>query len=565
MWERWRRRRDAGHGETTVPLSVETAVAPLAPAASQALNEGVQLYQDGRLEAAALALERAIACRHDLAEAHFFLGLVHKKRGSLEDAVDSLLLATTFRAKYADAWFQLGAIELALGRTGDAERSFNAALAGEPGHAGARAACAKLCEDRKQFSAALAHWQAVIAVQPDHAIGYCNLGRLTLRVSLDDAEALRYVRQALALAPGLAEAHSCHAQILQFQGRCREAIAAADHALQLDPAAAHTRMIRALARLSLGEFAAGWPDYEERKRVYPVYAQRKLPYPEWDGTALAGKRLLVYHEQGLGDEIMFASCLPDVLRTGAHCVIECSARLQPLFARSFPAATVVAADQTSPDLSHLRALPACDRQVAAGSLPRFFRRTIDDFSAVRPYLCAEPAALSRWRTQLQALGAGINIGLSWRGGVQQTNRSNRSISPELLRPLLTTAGCNFVSLQYGEQSDDLATMQDATGARVHCLNSALASIDETAALAAALDLVISVDTTVAHLAAALGTPVWVLVPPNAEWRYMTAGTRMPWYPAMRIFRRGHDDGGWAPVLAQLVAELAAGHVKPRLQ
>jgi tetratricopeptide (TPR) repeat protein len=560
MLARLRRWWGGGRVDAAMPLPAEISAAPCAPAAGQALQEGIQHYRDGRLEAAVLALERAIGCQHDLAEAHYFLGLVHRKRGSHEDAADCLLLATTFRADYADAWFQLGAIELALGRPADAERSFGAALAAEPGHPGARAICAKLCEGREQFSAALAHWRAVVAAQPDHAVAYCNLGRLTLRDSLDDVRALHYVQRALTLAPQLAEAHSCFAQILQFQGHAREALAAADRALQLDPAAFHTRMIRALALLSLGEFAAGWPDYEERKRVYPVYAQRTLPYPEWDGASLAGKRLLVYHEQGLGDEIMFASCLPDVLRAGADCVIECSVRLQPLFARSFPAASVVAADQTAPDLSHLRALPACDWQVAAGSLPRFFRRTFEDFASTKAYLCADPTATARWQTQLRTLGAGINIGLSWRGGVQHTNRASRSIPPELLRPLLTIAGCSFVSLQYGAQAADLAILQDAIGARVHCWPAALASIDETAALSAALDLVISVDTTVAHLAAALGTPVWVLVPPNAEWRYMTAGTRMPWYPSMRIFRRSRESG-WEPVVAQVAAELAAGHGK----
>jgi hypothetical protein len=318
-------------------------------------------------------------------------------------------------------------------------------------------------------------------------------------------------------------------------------------------------MIRALALLSTGEFEAGWRDYEERKRVYPVYAMRKLPYPEWDGASLAGKRLLIYHEQGLGDEIMFASCFRDALRSGAQCLIECSPRLEAIFSRSFPAASIVVADQTSPDLSHLAALPACDFQIAAGSLPRFFRRCATDFPGAGAYLFADPDSIARWRARIQTLGAGLNIGLSWRGGAVHTNQANRSIRLDAMLPVLSTPGCNFICLQYGPHTDDLANLGSQHGVTVHCWADALASIDETAALVGALDLVISVDTSVAHLAAALGKPTWVMVPSSAEWRYMTTGPGMPWYPSMRIFRRQFD-AGWVPTVEQVAAELAGWRI-----
>ncbi len=545
-----------GTARRTKPVMPDTVVVSVADGMEDAravYEAGVAHYSKGEYDAAAAAFQRAIACKHDFAEAHFYLGLTCRKRSAADDAADCLLLATTFREDFADAWYFLGLVDLERHRYADARRSFDTALRLNAGHIDAHAAYARLCEEQKQFVAALEHWEVVVSAKPDHALAYCNLGRLTLREFLDAGAATAYVRRALALQPQLAEAHSCLAQILQFEGRCEEAIAACDTALRLDPAAAHTRMIRALSRLMAGEFAAGWRDYEERKRIYPLFKVRKLPYPDWDGSPLEGKRLLIYHEQGLGDEIMFASCLPDVLRLGGACVVECSARLESIFRRSFPSAEVIVADQTSPDMSYLNAVPACDFQVAAGSLPQFFRRRAQDFLG-GGYLCADSAAVAKWRMRLQTPGAPLNIGVSWRGGVAQTNRVNRSIEPATLLPLLTTPGINFVSLQYGNQSEELALLCAEHGVQLHNFPEALASYDDTAALASALDLVVSVDTSVAHLAAALGKPVWVMVPANAEWRYMAAGHSMPWYSSMRIFRRRHG-AGWESAVQEVVAAL----------
>jgi hypothetical protein len=174
-------------------------------------------------------------------------------------------------------------------------------------------------------------------------------------------------------------------------------------------------------------------------------------------------------------------------------------------------------------------------------------------------LFADPDSIARWRARIQTLGAGLNIGLSWRGGAAHTNQANRSIRLDAMLPVLSTPGCNFICLQYGPHTDDLANLGSQHGVTVHCWADALASIDETAALVGALDLVISVDTSVAHLAAALGKPTWVMVPSSAEWRYMTTGPGMPWYPSMRIFRRQFD-AGWVPTVEQVAAELAGWRI-----
>jgi tetratricopeptide (TPR) repeat protein len=534
---------------------VEVPAPAHAAAAIAAYSRGVEYFRRGEFELAAQAFKQALELKHNLAEAHFYLGLISRKQSQLEDASDRLLLATAFKPDFAEAWFYLGVVDLGCKRYDAARRNFETALRLKPDYAEAHNSYAKLCEELEQIGDAIAHIRTALQLKPDFALAYCNLARLTLRDSLDADAALHYARTAVSLRPQLAEAHSCLAQILQFQCRCEEAVAECGIALELDPAASHTRMIRALAALMLGDFAAGWRDYEERKKVYPIYAVRKFPYPEWNGTPLSGRRLLVYHEQGLGDEIMFASCLPDLLALGGHCIVECSSKLEPLFRRSFPAATVIAADQTSPDMSYLNALPRCDWQVAAGSLPRYFRRHRDDFPRSAGYLVAAADRIDHWRARLQRLGPASKVGLSWRGGALHTNQPNRSIDLERLAPLLKMPGCEFVSLQYGDCRAELDGLHERLGVRVQHWAEAIEDYAETAALVSALDLIITVDTSAAHLSGALGRPTWVLVPANAEWRYMVTGDRMPWYPTMRLFRRAHG-AGWEPVIERVAAELA---------
>lgn len=524
---------------------------PLPDLAKQAFRDGHAYYQAREFEQAAISFKRAIEYKHDFAEAHFYLGMSHRKRDELEEAADSLLVATAFKADFADAWYQLAVVDLARARNAEARRSFDKAIEIDADHADAHAASAKMDEAEERFDAAIVHWKQVTSARPDDALAYCNLGRLTLRVSIDDELAMRYVMRALELQPQLAEAHSCRAQLLQFQGRCHEAIEECDIALQIDPAAFHTQMIRALALLSAGRFAQGWGDYEERKRVYPIYAVRKFPYAQWDGGALDGQRILVACEQGLGDEIMFASCLPDLLARGVDCVFECSDKLQPLFARSFPAACVIAADQTSADMSYLRAVPACDCMISAGSLPRYFRRDIESFPrSGGGYLVADPALIAAWHSRLIQLPPGLRVGLSWRGGVSHTNQAARSVDLSALLPLLNTPSCQFISLQYGDCAGELEQLYACSGKRIHRWPEAIDSFEQTAALAAALDVIISVDTTVAHLSGALGRSTWVLLPANAEWRYLAQGTSMPWYSDMRLFRRSRGQD-WGPVVEQL--------------
>ena len=554
MFERVRRWLD-GAAAPAPASSVDPAAQASTERSFEAYRCGLAQFQAGDLATAERHLNQALGYKHDLAEAHFYLGLIHHRQARLEEASDALLLATAFNPDFAKAWFYLGVVALDRKHYDEAADSFNTALRIRPDYAEAYNGLGKMCEMRMQFSAAADYFKKAIELDPRLAIAYNNLAHVTLREYFDAETALKHVQKALELKPRFAGAHNNLAMILQFQGRCEEALAACARALELDPDSTDTVMIRALAQLMLGRFDEGWRDYESRKHKLPAFTIRKLPYPEWNGSALDGRDVLVYHEQGIGDEIMFASCLPDLFALGGRYVVECSAKLEKLFRRSFAAATIQVSDQSQPDMSYLASLPRFDWQVAAGSLPGFFRRSWSDFPAHRGYLIPNLQRVEFWRARLGKLGPGMKVGLSWRGGDHYTNRSGRSIELGRLLPLLSMTGMEFVSLQYGESVDELDDLRARHGVTVHHWQEAIDDYDETAALVAALDQVISVQTAVIHLSGALGKPTWVLIPTTAEWRYMAGGDRMPWYPSVRLFRQMHGQE-WGPLINNVARELA---------
>jgi hypothetical protein len=310
--------------------------------------------------------------------------------------------------------------------------------------------------------------------------------------------------------------------------------------------------------LRSGEFAEGWRYYASRWLVEQLRGalERGYPQPKWAGESLAGKRLMLISEQGLGDEIMFASTFAEAIAEAGHCVIECDARLVPLFQRSFPAATFVGVHKgegnvwVQKQIEHQDSLPPFDLWTAAGDFVASRRPSRDSFPRHAGYLRADPARVAYWAERLRELGTGLCAGLSWRGGSAMTNQTGRSISLDALAPLLRAPGVRFVCLQYGSCTDDIAAFEARHGIRIHHFPEALADYDETAALVAALDLVISVCTAVVHLGGALGKRVWVMAPRVSEWRYGHEGPEMIWYPGVTVHRQRRD-GDWKPVVAEV--------------
>jgi tetratricopeptide (TPR) repeat protein len=553
--------------ERTAPS--DAPASPNVPAAereahARLLREAADDVAAGRLVEAERVLAVALQQRHDDVEALLLQGLAQRQRGSLEDAADSFLLAAHFRPDFAEAHYQLGFIAFSQGASADAERHYRHALGADPRHARAYMALGALLVGRESLDEAADCFRRAIDIDPDYAQAHSNLGAL-MAARLDRfADAAPHLEKAWRLAPEDPDVMCNWAMHLQQRGELSESIALCDRLIEADAGAHIPRLNRALARLKMGDFSRGWIDYESRKQVGWPYVARTFPFPEWKGETLAGRKILMHAEQGLGDQIMFASCIPDLMAMAGHCVIECAPKLEALFRRSFPAATVVSNAGTA-GREPVSAFRDIDCYVAIGSLPLYMRKGRDAFPIHRGYLRADPEGIAAWRRRLAGLPGGRKIGIAWRGGASSTRRSVRSVALDHWLPVLRCAETAFVSLQHTDCREEIERIGRDHGIQIHHWPEAIEDYDQTAALVCALDLVVSVQTAIVHLGGALDKPVWVMVPAVAEWRYLQSGEQLPWYPAVRLFRQT-SPGEWGPVIGRIASELnqfAAGNDSDR--
>lgn len=512
------------------------------------LRRAIESRAAGALAAAEGLARRAIDVRHDYAEAYLFLGELCQGRGALEEAIDAYLLSACYAPDLAEPHLRLGLVFLDSGEFQEAYDTLLKALEKEPQNARAHNAAGAALLHLERVDEARAHFEQAITLKSDFVEAHSNLGYLLFRDFELFEEGERHVRRALELAPDdINVLTNCTLVMLD---RPAEVIDLCDRLLARDERLDPVRLNRALALLKLGEFERGWQDYEARKSVRCNYVRRVLPWPEWKGENLGRRGIYVHTEQGLGDEIMFASCLPDVIAAAKACVIECTPKSLKLFRRSFDV-TIVAKPQ---DDTHLPALAGAeiDCYSALGSLPRFFRKTSADFPRHGGYLRADPARVDFWRKRLARLPGRLKVGIAWRGGVPSTQRSLRSTALHEWLPVLAAPAVDFVDLQHFDCCDERATIKDAHPVSLHRWDDAHDDYDETAALVSALDLVISVQTAIVHLSGALGKKTWALISAAPEWRYLAQGGQMPWYPSVTLLRqtRLHDWSGPMQAVAE---------------
>lgn len=506
------------------------------------------LARAGAADEAVACAERAADAEPDLADTHMVLGGLYKTAHRLEDARDHFELAAHYAPESAEAQVELACVVGMQGDLATAEAVLTRALALDPGHVPANLEMVAVLEGAERFADALPFAERAVAAAPESVEALNALRFVLFKLERWD-EALPLAAKVVDKTPAAAinlrlELGNCYLHL----GRFEEAAEMYDHVLKYEPNSFDARLNRAHYRLASEMFPAGWADYRYRFHSRSV-ALRAMPFPEWRGEPLAGKTLLIYAEQGLGDEIMFASCFPDMIARTRRCIIECEKRLEPLFRRSFPAATVVpAAGEHEPPW--LRTVGPIDYQVAAGDLPSYLRNGWAEFPRHTGYLKPDPEKVARWRSRLDALGPGLKVGISWRGGTQVTRASVRGIPLSHWLPLLRMPGCRFVSLQYGKAVEELAALGSQAPAPIVHWQDAIDDYDETAALVCALDLVVSVCTALIHLSGALGRPVWVMVPAVPEWRYLRRGEALPWYPSARLFRQA-ELRHWAPVVERV--------------
>lgn len=522
-----------------------------ARAVDELLSEARKAYDRRDLAAATKILEGILSVRHDCAAAHELQGVVYFDQQRWEEAGDAFNLALHFDPSLAESDYHLALLAIRAGDVAHARRTLEKLAGQKPQHAPARVELGKLLLREGDPTGAEKLFREAIAVDPKNIHALSNLGYVLLKARDLPHEALAFIDQAIRIAPDFADALCNRGMVLQYLGRCEEALAANDRALELAPGMLEARLNRSLALLMLGRFELGWREYEVRKHLYAGF-RRAIPGADWEGQDLCGKTLLVYAEQGLGDEIMFASCVPDVMRVAGHVVIDCHKKLEGIFARSFPGATVVGADQTTGEVSGLASAPSPDYRVALGTLPMHFRKSAASFPSSHGYLRADPGRVASWRCRLDGLGGGRKIGLSWRGG--SSKKAYRSIDLRALVPLLSVSDSHFISLQYTDCADEIRNLQDREGLQLHHWQDAIDDYDETAALVSALDAVISIDTAIAHLTGALGKVGYILISAVPEWRFQSVGERTQWYPSVKLFRQTVL-GDWSEAVCRIRDEL----------
>ena len=493
------------------------------------------------------------------AEINALCGSACLAAGDAESALDHVYLALHHDPGNERAFqARIAALEQ-LGRHGEIPAACEEFLKARPGHADALHRLARAAHAARDYGRAAELLAQVVEQEPRNGEALNNLGLLLAREFAEFERGEALLRRALEVAPESGDARANLAWVCCERGAYEEGFRLFDEQVARAPDDHELRLMRAVARLKRGDFAAGWDEYEARF-ASPLSTRRPYGFPPWDGRPRPEGALLVYGEQGLGDQIMFASCLPELQARVPDCIVECNPRLGRLFARSFPWARVVTAAQDDPAPAWLAergsAHAGIGAQVPIGSLPRWFRRSAADFPRHSGFLRADPARVQAWHKRLAACGAGPRIGVSWRGGTATSRRGLRSLELAQLAPVLAGVPATWVSLQYTDCRAEIAAVAQRHGVTFHHWQEAIDDYDETAALVAALDAVVTVCTALVHLSGALGQRTLVMVPYASEWRYGAAGEAMPWYPSVRLLRQ-RAPGGWADLLERVQDELLA--------
>jgi Tfp pilus assembly protein PilF len=474
--------------------------------------------------------------------------------GRLDEALDSLRAALALRPDDTDALSNTAAVLSELDRHREALRCCDRALALAPGHLEALRSKARALQALNRPAEALPIHRAIFIAKPD-ATGALGVGNARQALGHYE-EALAAADDALALEPELTDALVNRGNALRALGRHREALQCYALVIARHPDDVDAHWNEALTRLTLGDFERGWPMYEWRTRGLSDASDRLHPtIPVWRGNEeIAGKTILLHTEQGLGDAIQFIRYAPLVAQRGARVMAVCHRPLARLFRTVSGVEGVLPGDDVVDPAPAGSPAPEADYQALLMSLPLAFGTRLDTIPDDVPYVAADPERVEHWQARLVAQGARRNIGLAWRGNPEHPGARNRDCPAELLGPLLAVPDCAFFSLQLDEGAADLAALGSRNQTVVD-LAGELGDFHETAAAICALDLVISVDTAVAHLAGALGRNAWLLLSFAADWRWLLDRDDSPWYPSLRLFRQ-QAPGDWRNLLGRVAEELA---------
>ena len=490
------------------------------------------------MDDAIAAYDTALRLRPAFPEALRAGGTVLRDRGAGDAALRFFSEAIRLRPAYLDAILDKGNLLHGLGRFDEAVATFDAALRVLPNDA------ALLCNKGTTLhslgrlpEACIALEQAVTA-DPSLAQAYLNHAGVLMRM-FRHAEALPILDRAIALQPIYAAAHANRGLTLKLLGRFEEAALALDTALAQSPGDVYALTNRGELRLLLGDYEQGLVDYESRFSIeWHELPALRISVPRWSGEPLSGLRIVATADAGSGDVINFARYIPMLAAAGAVVTVLCRSRLQRLLKPVF-GVRVVDADDGADEFDHL---------VPFSSLPFVCGQTVATITGL-PYLAAEPDLVETWRTRLG--DGGYKIGLCWRGSQDWRADPNRSISLEAFAPLAALPGVRLISLLTDADIEPSIPIE-----RFNDVDAGPDGFIDTAAIMANLDLIVTIDTSIAHLAGALGRPTAVLLRKVPEWRWLLNRDDTPWYSTMRLFRQ-ETTGSWTAPIARLVGEVEA--------
>ena len=572
---------------------------------------GLALAAAERPDAALAAFDRALALLPGAARIHFERACVLAKLDRIVDALIGFDRATRLDPGWADAWYRLGMALVAIDHHEEAVPALERALAVDPGHEAAGFLLGQVLRDMGLTQAAVAVYMRMVKRNPANVEAHVALGNVGLRGhSYDEAllaydhalslvpdredilvnksyclemqgrfdDALAVEDRILALNPGNVQAKINRAQTLFAMGRCDAAFAALNapdvqssgralcnlgllhlfvgddetalrlcrKAVAVDPDDAQSHFNLGNLLLMMGNYAEGFAEYEWRYLgPNPAVSPRRLGKPRWAGEPLEGKTLLVTVEQGIGDSVQMARFLPRAKSWGGRVVVEV-----------LPAAVPLLRDVPGPDgiLASGGSLPPFDLQIPVISLPHVLGVAREaDFAVTGPYLFADPDLVAKWRDRLGPPDGRLRVGVAWAGNRVHGNDRNRSMPAAAMLDALARPGVSLFSLQKDKREGDERVLADRSD-RVTDLAPDFADFRDTAAVMALLDLVVAVDTSVVHVAGALGRPTWLMLPFVPDWRWLLSREDTPWYPSLRLFRQGQE-GEWAAPLARAAAEL----------
>jgi tetratricopeptide (TPR) repeat protein len=468
------------------------------------------LYIKGRYAEAVAEYQRTIALKPEYFHGYNNLAISLQELGRLDEATAAIRRAIELNPNFPEAYFNLGRILMAQRKFDQSAQACEQALRLRPGYVEARNNLAICLEASGQVERAIGEYRTVLAAKPDYLDAKMNYG-VALKNSRRIDEAIAVYREILQVAPGFEE----------------------------------TRWNLGIALLLKGDFASGWREYESRRKIRCVLGVRDFPQPCWTGEALAGRTILLHAEQGLGDAIQFIRYVPLVRQAGGKVIVLCYPPLRRLFANQ------LGIDQLFTDG---QPLPQFDVHCPLLSLPGLMHTTLSTIPADIPYLKSDHILVEAWRARLTGEPFALKVGIVWAGNPTHARDYDRSLPLSAFAPLAETMGVRFFSLQKGIPAAQARMPPPAMELIDHTAD--LIDFADTAALISSLDLVIAADTAVAHLAGALGRPVWVLLPTNPDWRWMLDRPDSPWYPAMRLFRQIRR-GDWSTPMNAIAQQLGS--------